>query len=900
MHRFVRYSIFLFISFVVLFLGSVKAQNKVEFDYIPDVYYTVRIDDYLNSFHEPFIYIDGNLVYCLDPEKLVIESLEYTVGELSNVGLTEEQLKKIELIGYYGHGYPNHDNYKYYLAAQELIWQITRPNIIMSWVTTEYGSDKISVEKEKEEIMFLVNNHNILPNINHQYLTLTLDEEIILHDHDVLKTFKVMDGLPHQISIENNILKINTSDSYIGKKLIELEKIGRKEKAKTELYVLDGYQSLVFPYNNDRIKISFEIETKVGDITIQKIDSETKQSIGQGEATFEGTTFEVYDKDFKLVEKLILTELGVAKTKVLKMGEYFIKEVESGDGYQISPDVYHLEISTLNLHPIIKIENRVIKSTLEITKTYGDAHLLESGAEFSITDKFGNSSIIRTDEKGFASMDLPYGTYTVKQITGMKDHYFIDDFKIIIDANSEKKIFYQLHNDQIKTTLTIHKLDKVTGERILSPAKFKVYDICNQIYLTRDNSDIFTTLNGYFTIYDVPLGEYRIEEIESPYGYLKGPNLEITVKESDMDLQNNIDIPFYNEFIVGKVEIHKQGVKLDGSIVKLDGVKFGIYAREDIIISGITYYRKNELIETLVTDEGLCSSRYLPAGNYYFKELSTIDGYKIDNHLYDFEIMNNDILLFTIKNDLILSKIRVIKKGISYFNESIPLTGVSFGIYALEDIVIDGTKYYQKDELIETMVTKDGTSVSKQLPVGKYYVQELETIYGYQSSDEKYICEIVSEDNVTLYISNEIILGQIEIQKIGMKGEEREQLTGVVFGIYALEDIIINHETIYQKDELIEKLVTTDGTSLSGNLPIGKYYIKELETVLNYELDDSIYIVDINDNRIYSYEILNYQKGETFNEYDIPDTEIKTEKVHKMFILMILFLGYLVVKYAKK
>ena len=70
-----------------------------------------------------------------------------------------------------------------------------------------------------------------------------------------------------------------------------------------------------------------------------------------------------------------------------------------------------------------------------------------------------------------------------------------------------------------------------------------------------------------------------------------------------------------------------------------------------------------------------------------------------------------------------------------YFKKS--LAGVTFKVYAGEDIVSpDGldTLYYEKDQLVEEIVTNDeGIAKLEELPLGKYYVKELDAPDGYVS-----------------------------------------------------------------------------------------------------------------------------------------------------------------------
>ncbi len=74
-------------------------------------------------------------------------------------------------------------------------------------------------------------------------------------------------------------------------------------------------------------------------------------------------------------------------------------------------------------------------------------------------------------------------------------------------------------------------------------------------------------------------------------------------------------------------------------------------------------------------------------------------------------------------------------------------------------------------------------------------------------------------------------------------------LTEVTFEVYAAEDIkaadgvSINH---YKKDELVGT-ITTDSTGVAtlSNLPVGKYYVKEVSTAHGYVLDQELRYVDL-------------------------------------------------------
>ena len=72
------------------------------------------------------------------------------------------------------------------------------------------------------------------------------------------------------------------------------------------------------------------------------------------------------------------------------------------------------------------------------------------------------------------------------------------------------------------------------------------------------------------------------------------------------------------------------------------------------------------------------------------------------------------------------------------------LAGAVFEVRAAEKIVGgDGTVWYQKDELVDTITTSGtGADWSKELPLGRYKLMEIAAPEGYALSDEVYEVEL--------------------------------------------------------------------------------------------------------------------------------------------------------------
>ena len=73
--------------------------------------------------------------------------------------------------------------------------------------------------------------------------------------------------------------------------------------------------------------------------------------------------------------------------------------------------------------------------------------------------------------------------------------------------------------------------------------------------------------------------------------------------------------------------------------------------------------------------------------------------------------------------------------------------------------------------------------------------------------------------------------------------EDPNAYKDVVFGVYTKKDIKIGKETAIPKDALVGVFnLNEDGTNAQKfDLPIGDFYIKELETNIGYILDENQY-----------------------------------------------------------
>ncbi len=129
---------------------------------------------------------------------------------------------------------------------------------------------------------------------------------------------------------------------------------------------------------------------------------------------------------------------------------------------------------------------------------------------------------------------------------------------------------------------------------------------------------------------------------------------------------------------------------------------------------------------------------------------------------------NVEVVVDDIINEIITGDVKGIKTDkIS----GKPLAGAEIGLYSYTDDI-------EKGKLEESQVTgEDGLFHFKNIPYGKYYVQEIKSPSGFLLSDKKYEIDI-NKNGLVIDISilNEPIIGKLELEY--NKPNETEKVTG--------------------------------------------------------------------------------------------------------------------------
>lgn len=425
-----------YLVFIVVFLSMFPmlvchAENvTLKEEYLKGVYYVVEAKDgTVSQNHQPIFRLNGKIAYCLEPE-VPAKAGEYQVTKgLSGSYLSKEERKKVEEFGYYGYEYPGHQTKEYYLAAQELIWE-TVGAYEAKWMTSLSSGKEIDVEKEKSEILKLIEENKKLPSFHLSTVYIYEEEFLELYDQNhVIDNFELVDS--HFRIINGNLIGQGATENTILK-----GKMKTYDKEETLLYRQENSQKMATLRLTD--PITFELSAVIEGVSmkIHKIGEVWNGIKNTGEwENQNGIEFELYaEEDIMghfdnviyqkgtLIEKII-TKRGYAETKKLPNGKYRLVEVKPKEGYKASDPIIFEINNSVEKEPTIEIKNMLSTGKLEILKT-DENKLPLAGVVFGLYSKNGKKlSEQSTNQEGKIIWNqLPIGEYQVRELKTLEGY----------------------------------------------------------------------------------------------------------------------------------------------------------------------------------------------------------------------------------------------------------------------------------------------------------------------------------------------------------------------------------------------------------------------------------------------------------------------------------------------
>ena len=534
---------------------------------------------------------------------------------------------------------------------------------------------------------------------------------------------------------------------------------------------------------------------------------------------------------------------------------------------------------------------------------------LKSAGSFANAKESERDTLI-CDENGFAqTKDMPYGTYTVHQVSGWEGRELMDDFDVFI-AKDAQTYRYLINNSNFESYIQVVKVDAETGKTIpYAGAGFQIYDPSGNLitmeftYPTPTTVDTFyTDANGSLvTPETLPYGQgFSIVEVHSPYGYvLDSTPVYFDVTEENSSEESGVTVIKVEKTNMpqkGTISIEKTGevffgVSVSGGtdengqelpviyqpVYETQGLPDTVYeirAAEDVVTpDGTLRYSKGELVDTVTTDEtGFAKSKELYLGKYEIKEVKAGYGMVLSSEVHTVELIyaGQNVAVTETATSFVneRQKVEVSLEKTLETNELFgignngEIKNISFGLFADEELVSASGTSIPKDGLLEIITLDENgrATVGTDLPLGSYYVKELATDEHYQLSGEKYpvVFEYAGQETATVVIAvndgepmeNKLIYGSVSGKKVDENGEG---LGGAIIGLFKSDDVEFTEE-----NALMTAVSGDDGSFAFENVPYGSWYIREIKQPTGFVLDETVYDVNISENeQVVEIEIVN-------------------------------------------
>lgn len=533
-----------------------------------------------------------------------------------------------------------------------------------------------------------------------------------------------------------------------------------------------------------------------------------------------------------------------------------------------------------------------------------------------------------TDSQGYLILpnNLSIGHYRIEEVTAPDGYTLNQNYvEIAVDSNTAYQmdsvsgdvvIEVDYENHPVKGKLTVYKKgemlagfnkDFIYEEQFLKDAVFEVYaaeDIYSPDYqkdadgnriVVYAKDTLVTTIttgeDGMAVAENLPLGAYRVAEKTAPEGFVLNPEAAevVFVYEGQDTPVVEQEVTVGDERQKVAVTVEKQDAE-NGAVVA--GAVFGIYNKEDITADGKVIVEADTLLQEMTSDEkGQAGCTLdLPLGSYYVKELKAPAGYVSSNEVLNFDASYQGqdvetVVLNAVKKNQ-PTTVEITKSDITTGTE---LDGASLKVLDKDGNVVD-----------EWTSVKDAPHVIKRLVAGETYtLREEFAPYGYLKATDITFTVEDNGDVQKIEMKDEVPTGLLIINKKGefldkvtlldnAKGTVEHlfeyitgSLTEVTFNVYAAEDIKAADgvsEDYFKADELVGTITTdTNGIAQLGDLPVGKYYVKETETAHGYVLDGEPKFVDLS-YRDQDTPVVTYDEAWQNNRQKVKVTVLKKEK----------------------
>ena len=399
-----------------------------------------------------------------------------------------------------------------------------------------------------------------------------------------------------------------------------------------------------------------------------------------------------------------------------------------------------------------------------------------------------------------------------------------------------------LYQDEIK------EIESLVSRHKLLPA-------LNDVNLLYGEDTIITDASGVLSDYEI-IEDFDLVQIQDNKLKINGNKIgsfaiELVKKSDNYETSALVYIDSESQKAMAVGNIPDQEIKININIIpcQITVFKKDYDTLENLNIAGIKfllYDEEHNLVSTTETNaDGILIFNNLKVGKYYLKEddNQVITGYMINDEYLDI-FLNTSNINVDFYNKKITGQIKIIKYQEEFDQELkyVLASDIEFGLYDMFDNLIRTNKTNQ-----------DGEIIFDNLELGKYKIKELTKKDDYIVSDD-FIVEVK-------IVNNEGSVEEIKVYNELKKGKVKV----IKYKELANKDMVLakNIEIgLYDQNKNLIKVGTTNeyGEVIFDNLVCGKYYVRELSNLVEYELDENYYKVIVKENSEEEIIISNYLK----------------------------------------
>ena len=641
--------------------------------------------------------------------------------------------------------------------------------------------------------------------------------------------------------------------------------------------------------------------------------------------SLEGAVYGIYSDGVK-VDEITTDKNGYAKSSILPVGNYTVKEITASTGYDLDENTYSVTV----------VKDQTVRANSNETP--------------------GNDPVAITLTKNDAeTKGMPQGDATLEGAEFTVKYY---------DG------YYTKDNLPEKATRTW------VLKTVKRPNGLYVANFTTTGSLIKDKSDELYYQDGMPTL---PLGTISIEETKAPTGYLlKGNTLNVT--DNATGITSTVEDTNYvaqitkeyqgaklqfgndaNELVVTEkvkkqqIQIFKSGYRNGMSeVVKgLQGAEFTWKLKSEVDHVGWDNATTYDVITT--GEDGWAITKDLPYGQYIVRETKTPKDFYTNPDFFvsvtkDTSEIKNDadkVKKVILNNRPVETQLKLVKQD-EETGKTVSLNSASFKIVADEDILDGGNIVYKKGEyitqkvggkkydtfttnsdnvvVVKTEYTNDDEKGEVFLPLqffaGKYHLEEVKVPTGFiglgktQSFEMSGLLDYTKDEDgdpiYTVKVRDEQPKAQIKLNKTVADLDtdvdlvDRSDLSKIQFVLKAKENIYspVDGSLMFAKDDVITTensgaivnagseigngvyALSKDGHLDISNLPMGvgeaQYYLQEVKTLDGCVLDTTKYDAVFKQSDfttktyIKSFDVENLTTDFEFNKTDVTgDKEVK-------------------------